>query len=77
MAQRFTLKVNGTQFTSDRQVLSALEILTLAKEKGVIPGDPSGYLLQGEKSTYRGQDPVDLDQDSLFLTIPDTPTPVA
>ena len=77
MAKEYTFKVNGTEFSTDQQYLTANEILDLAKEKGEIPGDPKVYILKGDKGDYRGSDKIDLAEDNLFLTVPDTSTPVA
>ena len=77
MAKEYTFKVNGTEFSTDRQYLTASEILDLAKGKGEIPGDPKVYILKGDKGDYRGTDEIDLAEDNLFLTVPDTSTPVA
>ena len=77
MAKEYTFKVNGTEFTTDRQYLTANEILELAKEKGAIPGDPKVYILKGDKGDYTGPEKVNLAEDSLFLTVPDTSTTVA
>ena len=77
MAREYECKVNGVQFVSDEQILSAAKILDVARQKGAIPGDPSGYILKGVKRDYKGDDPVDLAEDDLFITIPNTPTHVA
>ena len=74
---KLTYKVNGTQFESDSEFLTALEILEKAAKAGVIPGKPNEYYLQGDKGRYAGDVKIDLEQDSIFITIPTTPTPVA
>ena len=74
---KFTYKVNGTQFDSESQFLTAREILEMAAKAGVIPGKPDEYYLQGDKGRYEGDEKIDLQQDSIFITIPTTPTPVA
>ena len=70
-------KVNGVEIRTDRESLSAEEILKLAKEKGAIPGNPEDYILQGDKGVYKRADHVDLKEDNLFIAIPNKPTPVA
>ena len=73
----FTFKVNGVELRTDHQSLLAKEILQLAKEKGAIPGNPEDYILKGDKGEYKGDDRVNLEEDNLFIAIPDKPTPVA
>ena len=73
----FTFKVNGVEIYTDHQSLLAREILELAKEKGAIPGNPEGYILQGDKGQYKQDAQVDLKEDNLFIAIPNKPTPVA
>ena len=77
MAKEFEYKVNGVQLVSGEQILTAAEILDLARQKGAIPGEPSGYILKGTKQDYRGDNQVDLAEDDLFITVPSTPTQVA
>ena len=73
----FTFKVNGEEIYTDHESLLAKEILALAKEKGAIPGNPEDYILQGDKGIYNGNDPVNLEEDNIFIAIPNKPTPVA
>ena len=73
----FTLKVNGVEIYTDHESLLAEEIPKLAKEKGAIPGNPDGYILQGDKGKYKRGDRVNLKEDSQFITILDKPTQVA
>ncbi len=77
MANDFEFKVNGVEVRTEHQSLLAKRILELAKEKGAIPGDPDGYILQGDKGKYKEDDSIDLEQDNLFIAIPNKPTPVA
>ena len=77
MAEDFSFKINGVDIPSDNRYLTANAILDLAKEKGAIPGDPKDYILKGSKGDYSGGDQVDLAEDNLFLTVPNTSTPVA
>ena len=70
-------KVNGTEFQTEYQSPTALEILMIAKQGGAIPNNPEEYVLQGEKRLYQGVDRVDLEEDNVFLTIPVSPTQVA
>ena len=75
--KEFDFKVNGTKFVSERPDPTALEILEIAKRGGAIPNDPEGYVLQGGKGEYRGNERVNLEEDSVFITVPVGPTPVA
>ena len=77
MADAFTFKVNGIEISTDKQSLLAKQILELAKEKGAIPGNPEDYILQGDKGKYSGDALVNLEEDNLFIAIPNKPTPVA
>lgn len=77
MTKEFVFKVNGDEFHTDQQFLTALEILTIAKEKGAVPSKPEDYILQGDKGKYEGSARVDLEQDNVFVTIPNRSTPVA
>ena len=77
MSKVFTFKVNGVEIPTDHQSLLAKEILELAKEKEAIPGNPEDYILKGDKGTYKGDDRVNLEEDNVFIAIPDKPTPVA
>ncbi|MXX14821.1 MAG: hypothetical protein F4Z86_15480 [Gemmatimonadetes bacterium] len=71
-------KVNGEEIYADHESLLAEEVLKLAKEKGAIPGNPEDYILQGDKGKYKGDDDrVNLEEDNLFIAIPNKPTPVA
>ncbi|MXZ64523.1 MAG: hypothetical protein F4Z00_03135 [Acidimicrobiaceae bacterium] len=74
---KFTYKVNGTQFDSESEFLTARQILEMAAKAGVIPGKPDEYYLEGDKGRYKDDDKIDLQEDSIFITIPHTPTPVA
>ena len=38
----YEFKVNGEQFASEKPELTALEILTIAKQGGAIPNNPDG-----------------------------------
>ena len=77
MSKDFTFKVNGVEIPNERETLLAKEILALAKNKGAIPGNPENYILQGDKGKYKADDLVNLEEDSIFITIPDKPTQVA
>ena len=77
MAKEYEYKVNGVQLVSDKQTLTATEILDHAREKGAIPGEPDGYILKGSKRDYTGNDQVNLAEDDLFITVPSTSTQVA
>ena len=73
----FTIKVNGIEIEVKRRELTAREILELAKQHGAMPGKPEEYILQGDKGKYGPDDRVDLAEENVFITIPNTPTPVA
>ncbi len=73
----FSFKVNGVDLDSSSRFLSALEILEIGKKHGAMPGDPKNYLLQGDKGRYGLDDKIDLEEDNVFITVPNTPTPVA
>ena len=73
----FVFKVNGIEIKADSRVLLARKILELAAEQHAMPGKPDEYVLQGDKGQYGPDDLVDLLEDNVFITIPNTPTPVA
>ena len=73
----FTLKVNGMEMTMSTARVVAHDILELAEKRGAIPSKPEDYLLQGDKGQYDWDNWVDLEEDNVFLTIPNQPTPVA
>ena len=73
----YEFKVNGDQFSTANPELSALEILTIAKQGGAIPKNPEEYALKGDKGEYRGNDPVNLVEDNVFITVPVGSTPVS
>ena len=77
MAKEYEYKVNGVQLVSDKQILSAAEILNMAREKGAIPGKPDGYILKGTKRDYTENEQVNLTEDDLFITVPSSSTQVA
>ena len=74
---KYDFKVNGTEFQTEYQSPTALEILMIAKQGGAIPNNPEEYVLQGDKGIYRGVDRVNLEEDNVFLTIPVSATQVA
>ena len=71
------IEVNGIEIEVYSQRLTAHRILELAKERGAMPADPNGYVLQGDKGEYKQDDEVNIREDHRFLTIPNKPTPVA
>ena len=77
MADKFSFKINGVEISSDSQYLSADVILTLARDKGAIPGQPKEYILKGTKGDYSGDQKVNLAEDNIFIAVPNTSTPVA
>ena len=75
--KNFEVKVNGTEMAMGDANPTALEILGLAKTLGAIPNDPVGYILQGDKGEYFGDQQVDLEEDRVFITLPLSPAQVA
>ena len=71
------VKVNGIDIPVQGEKVVALDILKFAKEKGAIPGNPENYTLHGEKGEYAPKDSVNLSDDNVFITVPNTPTQVA
>ena len=69
-SKNFEVKVNGTEFSMEDASPTALEILAMAKTLGAIPNDPMAYMLQGDKGEYFADQPVDLEEDSVFITLP-------
>ena len=76
-SRNFEFKVNGTEMAMGDGSPTALEILVLAKTLGAIPNDPMGYILQGDKGEYFGDQQVDLEEDRVFITLPLSPAQVA
>ena len=68
--KHYTIKVNGIQLQTDQQRLTARAILALAKPYDAFPGQPEDYLLQGDKKLYGLDDIVDLDEDTIFVAVP-------
>lgn len=75
--EEFELKVNGVEIKTPHQKLVAHDILELAEKHGAMPGKPEEYILQGDKGQYGWDDWVDLEEDNVFITIPNAPTQVA
>ena len=73
----FEIKVNGVEIEVKDEKLQALRVLEIAKEHGAMPGNPSEYLLQGDKGLYEADGWVSFEEDNQFITIPNRPTPVA
>ena len=76
-SRSFALKVNGIEMTMSYIGVVAHDILELAEKNGAISGRLKDYLLQGAKGQYGWGDWVDLEEENLFITIPNKPTPVA
>ena len=51
----YEFKVNGEQFASERPQLTALEILTIAKQGGAIPNNPRRVRSQRRKGRISGK----------------------
>lgn len=73
----FLFKVNGIEIEAKRPKILVSAVLDLAAERGAMPGKPEDYILQGDKGPYKSDDWVNLEEDNQFITIPNTPTPVA
>ena len=74
---KYEFKVNGTEFQTEYQSPTALEILMIAKQDGAIPNNPEDYALQGDKGLYLGVARVNLLEDSVFVTFPVSSAQVA
>ena len=70
-------KVNGIEIETEELELAAGQILELAKAAGAMPGNPDQYILQGDKGRYEPSDTIDLREDNIFITLPNTSTEVA
>jgi len=75
--KEYELKVNGVQIKTSHQKLVAHDILELAEKHKAMPGKPEEYILQGDKGMYGWEDWVNLEEDNVFITIPNSPTQVA
>ena len=75
--KEFKFKINGVEIETPHQKLVAHDILELAEKHDAIPSKPEDYTLQGDKGQYKWDDWVDLEEDSVFITIPIAPTQVA
>ena len=73
----FEIEVNGVKIKIDKEKLLAIDILKKAKQHGAMPGEPDTYLLQGDKELYKPEDWVDILEDKVFITVPNTATDVA
>ncbi len=71
----FEFKINGVEVKTPHQILTAGDILELAEKHGAIPRKPEQYTLEGDKGAYGWDDKVDLKEDNIFKTIPNTPPP--
>ena len=73
----YPITVNGVEIEVHEKKIAAFRILELAKDHGAIPGDPNEYILKDEDREYQSGDIVDVATDKFFVTILNTPTPVA
>ena len=76
---QFVYEVNGTEFKTTKQIITAHEILEQATKEGAIPGNPQDYDLKSlilDDRVYGWDDEVDLSKDNQFITLPNTPTVV-
>ena len=63
-------KVNGVELVSEREKLTALEILKIAREHGAIEEKPENYLLQPkEGGKYNLGDVVSIQQGAVFRAV--------
>ena len=77
---KFKFTVDNTEFESEYEKLTGLDILEMAAERGVIDGKPEDYILQSldaDDRKYKPEDPVDLSVDHQFIALKIGPTPVA
>lgn len=65
---KFPFQVEGRALESPRKILTAAEILELAREKGILAGAPPAkeLTLKGKHAVYAGNDAVDLSKDNDF-----------
>ena len=78
-ASPFPYHVNGQEFKSLKQVITASHILEQAAKEGAIPGNPQDYDLKSliiDDKVYGWEDEVDLSKDNEFITLPNSPTTV-
>ena len=68
-------KVNGMEFEAGTSKLTAAEVLEIAREAA--PAKVDEWVLDGDKGQYKGDDEIDLNDDSVFTAVPVGPTPVA
>lgn len=71
------VRVNSGEFSVSEHEIAVLDILKLAKEHGLMPGEPDGYYLVGDKGKRTIEERIDVREECVFLTIPTRPTPVA
>ena len=76
-SRSFALKVNDVEMTMPYVGVVAHDILELAEKHNAIPGKPKDYALQSDKGQYVRDNWVDLEEDNIFITIPNHPTQVA
>ena len=75
--KEFFFTVNGVELQSQFEKLIALDILRIAKENHAIPGNPEEYILKGATKQYKLDEWVDLNDDKVFITLPQGATAVA
>ncbi len=65
---KFFFQIEGAGFESPRKILTAKEILELAKEKNLPAAKPplEELALKGKNKVYAGNDKVDLSEDNDF-----------
>ena len=76
---QFPYQVNGHEFKSLKQKVTARYILEQASKEGAIPGNPQDYDLKSlitDDKVYGREEEVDLSKDNEFITLPNSPTTV-
>ena len=76
----FTLKVNGEELQMAYRFVVAHDILELAEKNGIIHDKPDRYILKNlliDDRVYGQDEEIDLEKDNQFITIQNSPTPVA
>lgn len=76
-AKVYKLKVNGQELESNFEKLVALDVLKMAREKGVLPESGDVFLEAVGGPQFENDEWVDLGKFTEFMAIPAEPTPVA
>ena len=75
----FSFTVNATEIKTQHEKLIAADILKLAGQAGAIPNPPETYFLEtaDEKTRFKNEDWVNLQEYKAFITVPTGRTDVA